>query len=78
MSDSRLFFAAMPPPETVAAICAVTNPTRTDIALLRGVGERLRARACTQGYNRNGSSAAPSGRIHPLVTRIDLFQALQD
>jgi 2'-5' RNA ligase len=92
MSDARLFFAAMPPPETRAAIDAllqrhglarwlgptlfapenwhqslserVFNPTRADIALLRGVGERIRAHACTLQYNRIDASANPRGNIH--------------
>lgn len=92
MSDSRLFFAAMPPPETVAAIRVVLerrglerwlgaalfapanwhqslservfNATRADIALLRGVGERIRAHSCTLQYNRIDSSVNPKGKTH--------------
>lgn len=92
MSDGRLFFAAMPPPQTVAAIGAllqrhrldrwlgralfapanwhqslserVFDPTATDIALLRGVGARIRAHACTLQYNRIDSGTTPQGRIH--------------
>ena len=92
MSDSRLFFAAMPSPETVAAIRAllerhgldrwlgaalfapgnwhqslserVFNPTRTDIALLRGVGERVRAHACTLQYNRIETSTTQKGKVY--------------
>jgi len=92
MSDTRLFFAAMPPPDTVAAVRAlldrhgleqwlgpalfapdnwhqslserVFNPTRADIALLRGVGDSVQAHACTLQYNRIDSSVTPKGRIH--------------
>lgn len=92
MSDTRLFFAAMPPPDTVAAIVALLdrrglaqwlgpalfapgnwhqslserafNPTRADIALLRGVGESVQAHACTLQYNRIDSSVNAKGRVH--------------
>jgi 2'-5' RNA ligase len=92
VSQTRLFFAAMPPPEVVAAIREVLrmhgleqwlgsklfapgnwhqslserkfDPTRTDIALLRAVGERLRAHACTLQYNRIESSLTPAGKCY--------------
>jgi 2'-5' RNA ligase len=109
MSDSRLFFAAMLSPETVAAICAlleqhgldrwlgaalfapanwhqslserVFNATRADIALLRGVGERIRAHACTLQFNRIDSSVNPKGRVHVTLRargRPQAFLALND
>jgi len=109
MSDTRLFFAAMPPPVTVAAIAArlaehgldrwlgealfapenwhqslserVYNPTRADIALLRGVGERVAAHACTLRYNRISSSVTPKGRIYVTLQargRPPEFLALSD
>ena len=90
MSQTRLFFAAMPPPEVVAAIREVLrmhgleqwlgprlfapgnwhqslserrfDATRADIALLRAVGERVRAHACTLQYNRIDGSLTPAGK----------------
>ena len=90
MSQTRLFFAAMPPPEVVAAIREVLrmhgleqwlgprlfapgnwhqslserrfDATRADIALLRAVGERVRAHACTLQYNRIDGSPTPAGK----------------
>ncbi|RZA20714.1 MAG: hypothetical protein EOP93_05310 [Lysobacteraceae bacterium] len=92
MSQTRLFFAAMPPPEVVAAIREVLrrhgleqwlgpalfapgnwhqslserkfDASRADIALLRAVGERVRAHACTLQYNRIESSLTPKGKIY--------------
>ena len=92
MSQTRLFFAAMPPPKVAAAIREVLrtrgleqwlgprlfapgnwhqslsertfDATRTDIALLRAVGERVRAHACTLQYNRIDSSLTPAGKCY--------------
>ena len=90
MSKTRLFFAAMPPSDVVAAIREVLgrhgleqwlgsrlfapgnwhqslserkfDATRTDIALLRSVGERILTHACTLQFNRIDSSLTPSGK----------------
>ena len=95
MSDQRLLFMAMPPPDVVAAILellrkqglerelgqalfAPTNwhqslsgrifePGLTDIALLRSVGSRVVAHACTLQYNRIDSNADGEGNIHATL-----------
>jgi 2'-5' RNA ligase len=92
MSEPRLFFAVMPPPEMVADIAAVVrrnvldlrlgdalfapqnwhqslservfSPTRADIALLRAVGDHVRAHACTVQYNRIEGSRNAAGHCH--------------
>jgi 2'-5' RNA ligase len=42
----------------------IFNPSRTDIALLRGVGDRVSAHACTLQYNRIDGKANNEGSIH--------------
>ena len=57
----------------------ILKPSRTDISILRSVGERLSAHACTLQFNRIDSAQHPNGNFHVTMRargRPKAFEAL--